>query len=76
MFIIALCEAYLTEHSRATSQLYVGRGKRKAGEEVQVKVKRALTDSVRQLRLQSDFKHACCQATTGTSRCSRACRHP
>ena len=58
-----VCEKYLTEHSRATSQLYVGRGKRKAGEEVQVKVKRALTDSARQLRLQSDFKHACSQAT-------------
>ena len=57
------CREYLTAKSNPTCHMYIGRGKRKAGAAPEVLVKRALTDTKRQLLKQSEFKDLVSQAT-------------
>ena len=54
---------YLKEHSNETCRLFVGRGKRKAGSEADVRAKRALTDSRHALLRNSSFKQQVSMAT-------------
>ena len=68
---VSATKRYLDEHSNLTCSLWLGRGKRKAGEVPEVVHKRALTDSRRQLFLKlpkvvgtgGTEKRVCCHKT-------------
>ena len=53
---LAKTSEYLVANSKPMSAMYIGRGKRKPGAEAQVRQKRALTDTKRQLLISSGLK--------------------